>query len=196
MIDPTDVTKFDRTVPQLEEFLLFCIIVAGKRARMQAPKLHQFLTENEAEPSETPFSIIRKLHREGRLLEAIQSARLGQYTRLARCFEEVSKLNPATCTTDDLEAITGIGPKTSRYFLLHSRKGTRAAVLDRHILRWMGEKFGINVPSNTPPAGKNYNKFEKAYLDYCDQNQVSPADLDLAIWNKLSEGKDTPGVPV
>ena len=196
MIDPTDVTKFDRTVPQLEEFLLFCIIVAGKRARMQAPKLHQFLTENEAEPNETPFSIIQRLHREGRLLEAIQSARLGQYTRLARCFDQVSKLDPVTCTTDDLEAITGIGPKTSRYFLLHSRADTRVAVLDRHILRWMSEKLGIKVPANTPPAGKAYNKLEEAYLEYCQQHRVSPADLDLAIWNKLSEGKDTIGMPL
>ena len=43
MIDPRKVTKFDRTLEELEEFMLFAIVVAGKNAFQQARKLEQFL---------------------------------------------------------------------------------------------------------------------------------------------------------
>lgn len=196
MIDPSEVTRYNRSAIELEEFLLFCIIVAGKKARTQAPKLEQFLSENTQHPTLEPFAIIRRLARSGKLDDAIRRARLGQYRRLTPCFEQVTDLDLKTCTSEDLERIKGIGPKTSRYFLLHSRKDCRVAVLDRHILRWMKAKFDTAVPVNTPPAGKTYQRLEKLYLDYCEQKNVTPADLDLAIWNKASENKETPGMPV
>lgn len=43
MIDPNNITKFYRTEAELEEFLLFCIIVAGKNSKIQAKKLAEFL---------------------------------------------------------------------------------------------------------------------------------------------------------
>ena len=44
MIDPSDVTKYDRTEEELEEWLLFCIVAAGKTAKTQARLLENFLT--------------------------------------------------------------------------------------------------------------------------------------------------------
>ncbi len=43
MIDPRKVTKFDRTPEELEEFLLFSVVVAGKGAFQQAKKLDEFI---------------------------------------------------------------------------------------------------------------------------------------------------------
>ena len=42
-IDPYNITKYDRTEEELQLFLLFCIVVAGKTAYIQAEKLEQFL---------------------------------------------------------------------------------------------------------------------------------------------------------
>ena len=39
MIDPYKITNYNRTESQLQEFLLFCILVAGKTAYIQAKKL-------------------------------------------------------------------------------------------------------------------------------------------------------------
>jgi hypothetical protein len=38
MIDPNKVTNPARTPAELEEFLLFCLVVAGKNADQQAAK--------------------------------------------------------------------------------------------------------------------------------------------------------------
>ena len=43
MIDPSNVTNPSRTGPELEEFLLFCVSVAGKNADQQSAKLERFL---------------------------------------------------------------------------------------------------------------------------------------------------------
>jgi len=58
MIDPSDVTKFDRTQAELEECLLFAIFVASKKATVQAQKLEQFLGGCTIH-GEAPFSFIR-----------------------------------------------------------------------------------------------------------------------------------------
>ena len=42
-IDPYNITNFNRTEGELQLFLLFCIVVAGKTAYIQAEKLEQFL---------------------------------------------------------------------------------------------------------------------------------------------------------
>lgn len=196
MIDPSDVTNFQRKKEELEEFLLFCIIVAGKKATTQAKKLDAFLNLDPEIKGQSPFRIIQDMNRKGTLLDSLKSVGMGQYTRLERVFTEVQTLNLKQCTCLELEAIKGIGPKTARYFLLHSREGQEIAVLDRHILRWMSEKFGIKTPSNTPASQKSYFALEQRYVDYCKEHGVSPADLDLAIWNWHSNKKLTPGMPV
>lgn len=88
-------------------------------------------------------------------------------------------------TVEDLEQIHGVGMKTSRFFVVHSRPDQRYTILDTHILKWLG-KQGYNVPKSTPPR-KRYLELEKTFLDECDKRNRNPAELDLEIWNEYSK---------
>jgi thermostable 8-oxoguanine DNA glycosylase len=108
--------------------------------------------------------------------------KLGQYKRLLIAFLGIVRFkgNLKNVTVDDLESIKGIGSKTARFFVLHSRPKVRHAVLDTHILKWMGA-LGINVPKATPPK-KKYKELEEKFLALADERKMSVADLDLHIW--------------
>jgi hypothetical protein len=93
-----------------------------------------------------------------------------------------------TCTVDQLDDVIGIGPKTARYFILHTRKDVRLACLDTHILKWMGS-LGLRTPNSTP-SGNRYIELEKAYLGICKLTGYRPVDLDIAIWLKYSDPKN------
>lgn len=191
MVDPDDVTKFDRTTAELEEFLLFCIVVAGKTAYIQTQKLDDWILVNREARNETSFDIIRRLG--PKLRASIKKAKLGQYNRLTPLFKNLawSGIDLRTCTTSELEVFNGIGPKTSRFFILHSRSGQRFAVLDTHILSWMREK-GIPCPKNTPQGTRKYADLETKFIGFCDQMGKTPEELDLEIWS--SRARRAPAV--
>ena len=68
MINPAEVTNYNRTQYELEEFILFCINVAGKKSSIEAPKLEVFIERAKNITKETtPFNCIRKLIELGRL---------------------------------------------------------------------------------------------------------------------------------
>ena len=56
MITPTSITNYNRTEEELEEFLMFAILVAGKGAEMQAKKLDEFLKRSMWEQIGKPFA--------------------------------------------------------------------------------------------------------------------------------------------
>jgi thermostable 8-oxoguanine DNA glycosylase len=184
MVDPTKITDFNRSKEQLEELLLFCILVAGKTASIQARKLDLFLKKH---PSKSPFKLIEHYLKKKTLLEEIKEAKLGQYSRLERAFAQVIKLDVFNCTIEELESITGIGPKTARFYILHSRANQQVAVLDTHLLKWLRDELGLNAPKSTP-SSKQYLVLEKEFLNYCKKHKKNPATLDLEIWNKYSSG--------
>lgn len=183
--DPNFPIIFDRTEQEMAENLLFCVVVAGKKASIQIRLLHSFLNG-----STNPFEYIRELDENGKLAYQLKESRLGQYTRLAACFRELanSDLDLFTCTVNDLESIHGIGPKTARFFLTCNRKDARYAVLDTYILRFMRDVLDITAPSTTP-HGNEYLRLEKIYLSLVDHLNVNPAEFDLAIWNSYSKGE-------
>jgi len=218
MIDFHHFTNYNRTDAELEEALLGCIVVAGKKADVQARKLDRVLAWGDAGSGKpptvgartyTPFQCIRRLIISGRLAPVLLEAALGQYYRITAAFTQIvcpDKFSiviiPRSCRLEDLEAITGIGPKTARMFLLHTRPGQRLAVLDRHVLRWMatvgegenspdqGQQVAFQaiqaakpIPTATPPAGATYARLEAAYLAACDALGKDPAEYDLALWN-------------
>lgn len=193
MIDPTDVTKYDRTEAELEEWLLFCIVAAGKTAKTQARLLEGFL-KNLRELSknltgksgQSPFQLIYNADSIGSLRSEIEKSRLGQYNRLERSFRKthdfINKMK--TITRDELETIPGVGPKTSRFYLLHSRPNQICAVLDTHVLHYMRDNQLTTL--TTTPSGKQYLLTEQAFLTHAQTINKSLADLDLDIWKKYS----------
>lgn len=187
MIDPTDVTKFDRTTDELQEFWLFCITVAGKTAVQQAKNLESFLSKGRAEfPGfTTPFQVVSVLNMSGILVDHLKDARLGQYTKLEKAFTGSLGIDLATCSVADLEAIHGVGAKTARYFMLHTRKAQRIACLDTHVIRHMRD-LGLTTQKGTPPSGPKYEALEQEFLKLADASGMSPADFDLMIWNKYA----------
>ena len=91
-------------------------------------------------------------------------------------------INLKTCTIDELEAIKGIGPKTARCFLIHSRPNQQLAGLDRHILRFLRDQ-GYNVPKHTP-TGKKYKQVEQLFIQEAQKAGKDIATFDLELWNK------------
>ena len=189
MIDPAKVTNYDRTEAELEEFLLFCITVAGKTAKTQARLLDNFLTSlrsNYGSDITTPFQLIYNADNVGCLRSEIEKSRLGQYNRLEKSFRKthdfIGKLK--TITIDELETIPGVGPKTSRFYLLHSRPNQEMAVLDTHILHYMRDN-GLTTFTVTPDK-KRYSSVEQAFLNHAKTINKSIADLDLEIWKTYS----------
>lgn len=96
----------------------------------------------------------------------------------------MNELNLKSCSVDDLENIYGIGPKTARCFLIHSRPNMRFAGLDTHILKYL-RGLGYEVPKTTP-TGKKYKEIEQIFLNLVDKSGKSVAEFDLEIWRKYS----------
>jgi thermostable 8-oxoguanine DNA glycosylase len=187
VIDPRDVTKFDRTQTELEEYWLFCIVAAGKTAMTQARLLDTYLQNGYEHMAscQTPFDVIRWQASEDTLLDALKASRLGQYNRIKKAFEQSVSLDLRTCTVADLEAITGVGPKTARFFILHTRPDQTMAVLDTHILKYLRDK-GYTEQKVTPPAGKKYNELEQIVIAEAKASGMSQPDFDLHIWKTYS----------
>lgn len=183
MVDPTDVTKFDRNDHDLQEFWLFCLSVAGKSAATQVRNLDAFL---RAAPGTTPFDKISRLIAAGRLREALVDARMGQYRRLVRSLTESLSLDLRTCTVADLEAIHGVGPKTARMLVMHSRPGQRVAALDTHLLKFLRANGHPDAPKGTPASPKVYRRYEEAFLALADASGMGIAEFDLEIWRSLA----------
>lgn len=194
MIDPNDVTKFDRTEDELLEFWLFCLFVRGKNADVQAQKLEQFKTvAMETTGKSTLFAALREAvvykhinnYTIGQMLKNVRS---GQYGTLAAAIEKTMLLLDKDyaflqhASAQDLESIHGVGPKTARFFVLHSRPGVRVAVLDTHILQYMAVRDGDGSIPKATPTGARYAQLEEQFLTLADYEEVDPAAFDLAIW--------------
>lgn len=194
MIDPRKVTDFGRTDDELEEFLLFAIVVAGKGAFQQATKLDQFLTMSQTHfaSSCSPFGLIQHmtLDKNNILVERLRAVKMGQYERISTAFRGVSSFfsehvmgmhQLRGVDVQTLECVKGIGMKTARFFMMHTRPNQVYACLDTHILKWLGTR-GHEVPKTTP-RGEKYLALERVFLSYCEEMGKSPAELDLEIWN-------------
>ena len=119
------------------------------------------------------------------LKEKMASSGIGCYNIKSKTFKDLveSKLNLRTCGVDDLEKIKGIGCKTSRCFIIHSRPNQQLAGLDRHILNWLNDLGHKNIPVSTP-TGNKYKKIEAIFLNEVKKSGKSVAELDLEIWNR------------
>lgn len=198
MIDPNHVTNTARTREQLEEFLLFCVVVAGKNADQQAAKLERFLG------GRAPFDYIRSCDRRGLLEARLREVRMGKYSLLQRSFRALvsSGIDLGTCPWEALTAFPGIGIKTAKFFVLHSRPAQLLGVLDTHVLAWMGERWApagrraIAVPAHSPQDPHAYRFWETVYFGMVAERHhgghaaIDWAKFDLDLWRERRGSAD------
>lgn len=188
MIDPVNITSYNLSKERLEEKILFWICAAGKNAITASKNLDKFLIQIHSRFKIRlyhPFYCIRKLRRE-ELPILLKNNGIGCYNNKAKSFWQLahSKLDLSTCSADELEGIHGIGMKTSRCFIIHSRENAQYAGLDVHILKYLKD-LGYIVPKTTP-SKKEYLNIEKIFLDIVKKSKKTIAEYDLMIWRKYS----------
>ena len=185
-VNPTDITDFNRDTNQLESFWLFCMFVAGKNSDYASRCLSKLIHGMSKRGYDGIFNYFKDLGRDG-IHNALVANRIGQYGRLTKGIMQSLDLDLETCTLDDLLAIHGVGNKTARFFLLHTRGGDYA-VLDTHILSWMRSHGVPDAPKNTPTTSKKYKELEKQfrYLSRLKFPHLSDAQIDLLIWSDQS----------
>ena len=189
LINPKKITDFNRTKADLELFAIFAVCVAGKKPQQTADKVNDHFRDTQTPTKQlTPFETIKSLVKIRVFGAYLQMAKVGQYKRIYRALRDLaeSSIDLKTCTVEDLEAIHGIGPKTSRFIIMHSRPKQRLATLDTHILRWMRDQ-GIETPKATPQSKKLYKELEQKFLTLCDKRAILPSQLDLKIWKQYSK---------
>lgn len=190
MIDPANITNYNLTDNQLEEHILFWVCAAGKNGTTAARCLNKMLTEHAVfYQNNTPFSWILQAHALYNLPQVLKHYGIGCYNSKARTFFELAvakhrgELNLRTCSVADLEKIHGIGMKTSRCFILHTRERAQYAGLDTHMLKNLRKQGIKEVPNSTPGSKKLYLRLEQEVLRLAEENNMAPADYDLMIWN-------------
>lgn len=187
MVDPFTCRYFDRTDAELEEFILFCIAVAGKTASTVSRQLDEFLTTYKF--GDSPFETILSFRRIHSLMNAMKKQGIGCYTLKSKGWQWMARsgLNLRECSVEDLEQCPGIGMKTSRFFIIHSRENVRVACLDTHILKYLREQ-GHDAPRSTPPK-RRYLELEQVFLEDCDRLGMTPHQLDIDLWNRFTKSK-------
>lgn len=194
MIDPYNITNYNRTKNELEEFLLFCIVVAGKTAYIQSKKLEEFLksinTRLMMPENISPIQSLKSADQHGILLQEIQKAKLGQYKKIYAAFKYLIE-NPIDLKMTwpfILEKVPGIGKKTSRFFLLHSDVNykNRIAILDTHILKFIRENIDDKAPKSTPTNSNTYVLWEDKFIYWCEKNNKDVAEFDLEVWKSYA----------
>mgnify|MGYP007077648166 FL=1 len=199
LIDPYNITNYCRNENELELFLLFCIVVAGKTAYIQAQKLQSFLDSVNMRlmmpDNISPFQTIRSAEQHGILKQEIENAKLGQYRKIYAGFKYIAEheYDLKTVNTGELECIPGVGMKTSRFFLLHSNQDFKdsIAILDTHILKFIKENIDDRAPKSTPTIKVTYKYWEDIFLYWCDRNNKNVADFDLEVWKSYARKEKT-----
>lgn len=188
MIDPEtnrpwNGNKYDQTTEQLEEMIIFWLLVAGKTAQVISKRLENIFNEYQPTGPRKPFEMFRKIRN---LPAVLRKHGIGCYKAKALGIKDLvnSDIDLHNCTVDDLTKIYGIGPKTARCFIIHSRRDAQYAGLDVHILRGLRERGYQNVPESTPSSKKTYQIWEQVVLKVAKQENLTPAEYDMSEWLK------------
>jgi hypothetical protein len=222
MIDPRYITNYNRSPVELEEFAVFCICVAGKDAKRTAIAVQKLRSELAGGICEIRYPDgrlhssfdcgddpeFRFLHEmycraglwgEDNLANLMRICGIGCYNNKCKtCLVLADRLVDRngflqTCSVEELENIWGIGSKTARFFILHSRPNVRVAALDTHMLKLLRDN-DVDAPKTTPPKGSaKYKELELTALAIADKMGLSPAEFDLKVWNQYSRNGLTYG---
>tara|TARA_Y100000401_G_scaffold115688_1_gene119861 strand:+ start:4135 stop:4779 length:645 start_codon:yes stop_codon:yes gene_type:complete len=211
-IDPHNITNYYRTHVELELFLVFCIFVANKPSDITAKKVNgmfaprtdnkfnlEFLKESSPiirdEDIHSPFHFIHVMRKRKLLTKWLSFWKIGQYRRFTKTLEQIddmfnsSHMSLKTVGLNQLMTIMGIGMKSARFFLLHSRPNIKVAVLDTHVLKWLRNQYGNSVPLTTPTRQKTYRLIEALFLAECYHWEFTAAEMDTKIWKYYNEKK-------
>ncbi len=192
MVDPINITNFNRTDNELEEMIIFGILVAGKNALTVCKHLDKFLSDFSY-LGDSPFEICSRfeLDRIPSLAFALKEYGFGCMTHKSKGIYQLVRagLDLRTCSTFDLEKIHNIGMKTSRLFILHSRENAECIPLDVHILQYLND-LGYDVPKSTPGSKKYPNVYlevEQLAMRVARMEGMSYAAWDLDKWRIYRE---------
>jgi|TARA_S200000501_G_C20787738_1_gene728009 thermostable 8-oxoguanine DNA glycosylase len=196
MIDPKKVTDYNRNEWQLQEFLIYCVCVAGKKSEIESPKVRRFCMDPRFGFGLKPFELIRKLLKvysveEDGLMQHLKKHKIAPYQQRYNSLKDIVTLLDVDLnkvTIEDLQKVRGISTKTSRFFLTHSREDFDEPVLDTHILRFLTDFGYQNVPKSTPQNPKVYEKFSEIFKSIALFEGKSVTDFDLEVWTKYSYG--------
>ena len=184
MIDYNNIVKYNRTQNELEELIIFCICVAGKSAKTIAPRVHKLC--GDPPTGFTPLEYLSWIewNSPNAIRNRLQGLGVGCYSQKAKTILDLlnARLDLEKCPVSDLEKIKGIGPKTSRFFVMSSRRDVQHAALDTHLLKFLADSGVENVPKSTP-SGKKYLTLEQTYLKMVPKGKT-PAEWDLEIWKR------------
>ena len=185
-IDPKNITDFNRNTDELQAFWLFCMFVAGKNSDWASRCLKKLINTADKGTFEGIFKYFKSIGEVG-VHNALVANKVGQYNRLTKGIMQSLDLDLSTCSLYDLLDIHGVGNKTARFFLLHTRAGCEYAVLDTHILKWMRDR-GADGPKSTPTNSKVYRELEERfrYLSRLAYPFLSDSQIDLLIWSEQS----------
>lgn len=167
------------------EWLLYSILVAGKKATFAQSKVGAIRKEAHKNNFQESYDFLKSIYKDEELLEnTLRSIKTGKYRVFKKAFKYIfeTNLNHQTASIDELEKICGVGMKTARMYLSFTREyGFNYAVLDVHILNWM-RRQGIDAPYSTPSSKKQYLMLEQEFLKIAKRKNVNPLSLDRQIW--------------
>ena len=182
MVNLDCISNFDADELQLQKSIIFWICVANRPADVVDMALDIMFSAPDLKRIRMPFDILKVLS-EKEIARRLKEVGIGCYTTKAKGLSQIanSNIDLRNCTADELEEIHGIGMKTSRCFILHSRPNARYAGLDTHILKFLKSE-GYDVPQQTPGSKKKYKELEKIFINIADELNLTPAQLDFQVW--------------
>lgn len=191
-INPKEITDLNRTTPQKEKFLLFCVLCAGKSSDVMAEKLEQLL-EPLKQCRWTPLKYLVNLLVNRRLREVLEQHKIGKYKLFTDFVTYVQKWNYATHPTYNITDMKraglvlapGISYKTASLYRMHCF-GDKIACLDTHVLRWLRNEGFKGVPKASPSNWDTYRHWENVFLGECYKRDVEPNHFDLDLWKQAT----------
>jgi len=183
-IDSRAITDYNASKEKLEALIMFWVLAAGKSAKGAT----RILMELVDWPDSPFFQIRDNFSRPEGLANKLKLLGCGCHSLKAKAIFTLahSNINLKTCTIDELEVIPGIGRKTSRAFIVHSRKDAQHAIIDTHILKFLKEQKVKDVPKSTPASKREYERLEGEFLKICKEQKRQVAEFDLEIWKSYA----------
>lgn len=199
MVEPRTPLNTERTADQLDSFMLFCVLVAGKNADVAANVVNRMMLDKPKD--------VRPLQWLADNTHLLHFYKVGQYSRVTKTIQGLLELDLRSCTMEELINVHGVGLKTASFFLLYTRQ-CEVAVLDRHVLRWLKDNFDAaksrgltsnrsgastritkeDVPDQAPTEPGKYMSLQREVMKRIAVvfPGLSAAEADLQIWLQYS----------